>query len=75
MTKKKSKAICAQCGKPMGPDKTHRPFCSARCKQLDLGRWLGESYRIETEEPADPETLDQLMAGGTVAPFPGRRGK
>jgi endogenous inhibitor of DNA gyrase (YacG/DUF329 family) len=24
----------------------HFPFCSDRCKLIDLGRWLGESYRI-----------------------------
>ena len=38
------------------------PFCTARCKQIDLGKWLGEEYRIpgalslealEDEEEAD----------------------
>jgi endogenous inhibitor of DNA gyrase (YacG/DUF329 family) len=28
------------------------PFCSPRCKSIDLGRWLGETYRI----PADGES-------------------
>jgi len=37
-----------------------RPFCSERCKVLDLGRWLGEEYRIpaaedEGETPADDD--------------------
>ncbi len=27
-----------------------RPFCSKRCQDLDLGRWLRGSYRIATEE-------------------------
>jgi endogenous inhibitor of DNA gyrase (YacG/DUF329 family) len=27
-------------------DFEHRPFCSARCKLVDLGNWLGEHYRI-----------------------------
>jgi hypothetical protein len=27
------------------------PFCSRRCRQIDLGRWLGEQYRI----PVEPE--------------------
>ena len=27
-----------------------RPFCSARCKLVDLGNWLNESYRIPTAE-------------------------
>ncbi len=31
-----------------------RPFCSRRCQDLDLGRWLRGSYRIPTEEgPGD----------------------
>jgi endogenous inhibitor of DNA gyrase (YacG/DUF329 family) len=30
------------------------PFCSPRCKTIDLGRWLGESYRIPAEEPEEP---------------------
>jgi endogenous inhibitor of DNA gyrase (YacG/DUF329 family) len=29
------------------------PFCSPRCKTIDLGRWLGESYRIPAEETED----------------------
>jgi endogenous inhibitor of DNA gyrase (YacG/DUF329 family) len=37
------------------------PFCSARCKTIDLGRWLGERYCIPAEEadqppPAEPDT-------------------
>ena len=31
-----------------------RPFCSERCKQIDLGRWAGGDYRIPTQEkPAE----------------------
>lgn len=29
----------------------HRPFCSRRCKMVDLGKWLNEEYRIS--EPLD----------------------
>jgi endogenous inhibitor of DNA gyrase (YacG/DUF329 family) len=33
------------------------PFCSDRCRQIDLGRWLGEAYRIPPEtEGEDPES-------------------
>jgi uncharacterized protein len=47
---------CPICGKPALPD--YRPFCSRRCADVDLGRWLTESYRIpasedEAEEPDD----------------------
>jgi endogenous inhibitor of DNA gyrase (YacG/DUF329 family) len=43
---------CPICGKPAEPK--YRPFCSQRCQQLDLGRWLGERYRIPAEQgPGD----------------------
>jgi len=46
---------CAVCGRPA--QDAYRPFCSKRCADVDLNRWLGEHYRIPTEEPAvrDPE--------------------
>ena len=49
---------CPQCGKPTNP--TFRPFCSKRCQQLDLGKWLNESYVIPGDEtvPANDEDLD-----------------
>jgi endogenous inhibitor of DNA gyrase (YacG/DUF329 family) len=46
-----SKAACPICGRPSQPDT--RPFCSARCRMVDLGRWLDGSYRIEVVEDAD----------------------
>ena len=34
----------------------HRPFCSERCKLIDLGNWASERYSVEgTEPPADEE--------------------
>jgi endogenous inhibitor of DNA gyrase (YacG/DUF329 family) len=33
---------CPICGKPQ--DDRLRPFCSARCADIDLGRWLSEGY-------------------------------
>lgn len=45
--------LCPICGKPAAPQ--HRPFCSPRCADIDLGRWLKGNYRVETEEaPDDP---------------------
>jgi len=32
------------------------PFCSARCKLLDLGNWLGSEYRILDGAPPAPST-------------------
>lgn len=41
---------CPICGKPAV--KEHRPFCSRRCADLDLGRWLTGAYVI-AGEPAE----------------------
>ena len=41
-------AACPICGKP--PIERHKPFCSPRCVEIDLGRWLKGGYRIETDE-------------------------
>lgn len=35
---------CPTCGAPSEVE--HQPFCSVRCCQLDLGRWLNEDYRV-----------------------------
>ncbi|UUX51370.1 DNA gyrase inhibitor YacG [Nisaea acidiphila] len=60
-SKRKRKAGCAICGKPI--DKAFRPFCSERCKTIDLGRWLGGEYRLQTnEEPDEAELLDLAQA-------------
>ncbi len=45
-----------------------RPFCSKRCQDLDLGRWLRGSYRIPTEEapaegPAEGDDDDSPFGG------------
>lgn len=44
---------CPICGKPTAPD--YRPFCSRRCADIDLGRWLTESYRIPAESEDEAE--------------------
>ncbi|GAB3448751.1 DNA gyrase inhibitor YacG [Insolitispirillum peregrinum] len=45
-------AACPVCGKPVEP--RYRPFCSKRCADVDLNRWFGENYRVETsEEPTE----------------------
>lgn len=43
------KRPCPICGKP-SQQKFH-PFCSNRCAQIDLNRWLGGNYAIPAEEP------------------------
>jgi len=38
---------CPICGKPTKwQDNPDRPFCSERCRIIDLGRWAGEEYSV-----------------------------
>jgi endogenous inhibitor of DNA gyrase (YacG/DUF329 family) len=36
------------------PENRFRPFCSERCKNIDLGAWSSESYTIAADMPPDP---------------------
>lgn len=53
---------CPICGKPVSAD--YRPFCSRRCADVDLGRWLTESYRI----PAKGDEGDEAAEDDPDAP-------
>jgi hypothetical protein len=57
-TEKKRLVPCPECGKlaEFSPNNAFRPFCSERCKMIDLGIWASEGYRIET--PITPDALD-----------------
>jgi uncharacterized protein len=44
---------CAICGRPHVAE--YRPFCSKRCADVDLSRWLGEVYRVPVEENVDED--------------------
>ena len=45
---------CPQCGgdSRYAPDNPWRPFCSERCRNVDLGAWASESYRVEAPPSA-----------------------
>lgn len=52
---------CPTCGKPVPwvAENRFRPFCSERCKQIDLGAWAAEDYRVpEPEPPPDSGELN-----------------
>ncbi len=51
--KTEQKAACAICGKPVDP--AYKPFCSRRCANLDLHRWLNGSYVIAGEPVEEGE--------------------
>jgi endogenous inhibitor of DNA gyrase (YacG/DUF329 family) len=56
---------CPICSRPAVPD--YRPFCSRRCADVDLSRWLRGSYAIPDTEASDED-------GNTAAQPPGRDG-
>ena len=51
---------CPNCGASVVWDATspYRPFCSERCKLIDLGAWATESYRVPVEEDDDDLRAD-----------------
>ena len=56
--KRTTPMTCPICSRPSDP--TYRPFCSRRCADIDLGRWLTGSYAIpaETSEDEDIDAAD-----------------
>jgi hypothetical protein len=57
---------CPRCGKPVAwaPENAFRPFCSERCKTIDLGAWATERYRVGA---AEQEAEDEPPAAGPPA--------
>jgi uncharacterized protein len=55
---------CPICKKSVDDaDAKHRPFCSDRCKLIDLGRWLDGAYQIDAmdkDDEVDEATLEQV---------------
>jgi endogenous inhibitor of DNA gyrase (YacG/DUF329 family) len=51
-------SACPICGRAVR-ETQNKPFCTARCKEVDLHRWLSESYRI----PANPDPDDEADEG------------
>lgn len=47
---------CPTCDKPIDESSNHVPFCSARCRDVDLGKWLGEEFVISR-----PMNLDEFQ--------------
>jgi endogenous inhibitor of DNA gyrase (YacG/DUF329 family) len=51
---------CPTCGKAVDwtPEQKWRPFCSERCKLIDLGEWFSEEHRIPGEPAPQPDPSD-----------------
>jgi endogenous inhibitor of DNA gyrase (YacG/DUF329 family) len=56
------KKSCAICGKPVAPLAANRayPFCSDRCRLVDLAKWLGEEYRVAGPRAGDGGASEAL---------------
>lgn len=66
MHRKPRMVSCPHCGKSVVWDtgNPYRPFCSERCKMIDLGAWASESYRVPVaENKEDPKTGDPREEG------------
>ena len=48
---------CPTCGAKVAwtAENAYRPFCSERCKQIDLGAWANEKYKIPGTAPREDE--------------------
>jgi uncharacterized protein len=51
---------CPICKKEVPPESIFFPFCSERCKIIDLGNWASEKYVVSTPiQPDDPDREDE----------------
>jgi endogenous inhibitor of DNA gyrase (YacG/DUF329 family) len=58
MTGRQRSVVCPTCRKSVDwtPENRFRPFCSERCKLIDLGAWASEAYRAPvSEDPTEPD--------------------
>ena len=63
---------CPICGEAAAPaasagGRSPRPFCSARCAEVDLGRWFQGQYAIPAVDAADDTIVDALIAEAEAA--------
>jgi endogenous inhibitor of DNA gyrase (YacG/DUF329 family) len=52
-SRKRPAKKCPICGKPA--TEASKPFCSERCRDVDLNRWLSDSYRIPAARDDDED--------------------
>lgn len=50
---------CPTCSGPSiyGPQNPYRPFCCARCKNVDFGAWASEDFRVPAEAPPEDQAF------------------
>jgi endogenous inhibitor of DNA gyrase (YacG/DUF329 family) len=59
---------CPRCGAQVAwsPENRYRPFCSERCKLIDLGDWATEKFRVPVEEDKDPQEAGEQDEGSGI---------
>ena len=62
--KKVIQAKCPKCKKPTVLGEKFSPFCSERCKILDLGAWANEEYRVKGEAVEDQALKEDSTGDG-----------
>ena len=68
MAKKKVKSLrCSGCRAVVRASDEFFPFCSDRCRLIDLGKWASGGYRISSPI-LDPEVLENLQSQGETRP-------
>lgn len=51
---------CPRCGKlTTWEDNEFRPFCSERCKMIDLGAWANEEYSLPTQDAPQADNCEE----------------
>ena len=50
---------CPICAEPTVP--SFRPFCSKRCADIDLGKWMNGAYAVPSQDPEDLLNLDEAL--------------
>ncbi|MEM6588674.1 MAG: DNA gyrase inhibitor YacG [Pseudomonadota bacterium] len=56
---------CPICTKTSEP--RYRPFCSKRCADIDLGKWMRGDYALASAEPLDPDEAAAALQAGQNA--------
>jgi uncharacterized protein len=51
---------CPICNRKVSFDDPNMPFCSDRCRVIDLGNWASETYRVESTQKNELESPDGL---------------
>lgn len=60
-----SLVTCGICRKKFeSTESKSMPFCSERCRQVDMNRWLGERYSFPTTRKGDEDDEDESLRGG-----------